>query len=177
MKNFFYNISGGEIKNIYISGAAAVLDGITKLIPAAILINMFSVLFDYYSNPSSSLDYQKLIIFSVVLLAWQIVQYLTYSNLYDKSYVVAYEVAAKGRLSLADHVRKLSLGYFGRTEAKDLSNMILTDYALVENTVSHHIPSLIGSVILPTIAFISLSFLDWRMSLSMFIALLSEFYY
>jgi ATP-binding cassette subfamily B protein IrtB len=80
-------------------------------------------------------------------------------------------LAASGRLKLAEHLRHLSLGYFGKRDPADMTNLLLSDYGQVEHTISHNVPQLISAVILPALALTGFMFLDWRMALAMFIAL------
>jgi ATP-binding cassette subfamily B protein len=85
--------------------------------------------------------------------------------------MAAYSLSADGRIKLAEHIRKLSLGFFGKRDPGDLTTMMLGDYANVEKVVSHFVPQLISAIALPTVAFICLLFINWRMALAMFAAL------
>ena len=49
--------------------------------------------------------------------------------------------------------------------------MMMGDFTLIETGVSHIVPQLFGALVMPFIAFISLLWIDWRMSVAMFIAL------
>lgn len=171
MKNYFYNISGGKPRTLLISTIAAVLDGFAKVFPAMMLIEVFNTIYRYFENPSVDLDTQRLWLISGMVIIWLAVEFLAQSFLYDKTYRVAYEVSASGRLSLAEHIRHLSLGFFGKRDPGDLTNLLLSDYGQVETTISHNVPALISGVILPVIALVGLLFINWRMALAMFIAL------
>ncbi len=83
----------------------------------------------------------------------------------------AYEMSATGRLSLAEHLRKLSLGFLSKRDPGDLSSMLVTDFMMAETGISHHLPQLMGAVVMPVLAFASLVWIDWRMAISMFAAL------
>ncbi len=80
-------------------------------------------------------------------------------------------MSALGRLALAEHLRKLSLGFLSRRDPGDLSSMLITDFMLAETGISHHLPQLMGAVVMPVLAFVSLVWIDWRMAVSMFAAL------
>ena len=80
-------------------------------------------------------------------------------------------MSASGRLSLAEHLRKLSLGFLSRRDPGDLSSMLITDFMMAETGISHHLPQLMGAVVMPVLAFASLIWIDWRMAVSMFAAL------
>ena len=90
---------------------------------------------------------------------------------YRANFRGAYEMSASGRLSLAEHLRKLSLGFLSRRDPGDLSSMLITDFMMAETGISHHLPQLMGAVVMPVLAFASLVWIDWRMAVSMFAAL------
>ncbi|MFL0374749.1 hypothetical protein ACH0BY_12570 [Paenibacillus amylolyticus] len=66
------------------------------------------------------------------MFVWLLVEYAAYASLYDKTYRAAYSLAASGRLKLAGHIRHLSLGFLGKRDPGDLTNLILSDYGQVE---------------------------------------------
>lgn len=80
-------------------------------------------------------------------------------------------MSAEGRIALAEHLRKLSLGFLSRRDPGDLSSMLITDFTMAETGISHHLPQLMGALVMPVLAFLSLLWIDWRMSAAMFIAL------
>lgn len=47
---------------------------------------------------------------------------------YRSNFRGAYEMSASGRLSLAEHLRKLSLGFLSQRDPGDLSSMLITDF-------------------------------------------------
>lgn len=80
-------------------------------------------------------------------------------------------MSASGRIALAEHLRKLSLGFLSRRDPGDLSSMLVTDFTMAETGISHHLPQLMGAVVMPVLAFLSLVWIDWRMAVAMFAAL------
>ncbi|WP_341277709.1 ABC transporter ATP-binding protein [Paenibacillus sp. FSL H8-0537] len=170
MKNYFYNISGGSPKSLWPSAAAAILDGIAKIIPAALLVDLFNTIYVSFAHPALGLNMNRMWIVCSILFAWLLVEYAAYASLYDKTYRAAYSLSATGRLKLAEHIRHLSLGFFGKRDPGDLTNLILSDYGQVEHTISHNVPQLISAVVLPIMALTGLIWLDYRMALAMFIA-------
>lgn len=171
MNNYFYNISGGQPRSLWSSAIAALLDGIAKVIPAALLVDIFNTLYMSFANPGSPLDIRRMWLVSIILLLWLAVEYAAYVSLYNKTYKAAYSLSATGRLTLAEHIRHLSLGFFGRRDPADITNLLLSDYGQVEQTISHNVPQLISAVILPLLALAGLVFVDWRMALAMFAAI------
>lgn len=170
MNNYFYNISGGNIRSLVPSAVAALLDGFAKMVPALLLLDLFNTIYISFAEPETGLNLGRMWLVCAILFVWMVVQYVTYGSMYDKTYGAAYGLAASGRLSLAEHIRKLSLGFFGRRDPGDLTNLLLGDYGQVEHTISHNVPQLIGAVVLPTLALAGLLFVDWQMAVAMFVA-------
>ena len=90
---------------------------------------------------------------------------------YRANFRGAYTMSADGRIALAEHLRKLSLGFLSRRDPGDISSMMITDFTMAETGISHHLPQLMGALVMPVLAFLSLLWIDWQMSLAMFIAL------
>ncbi len=170
MKRYLYNISGGNVRSLWSAAFAALLDGIAKVVPAALLADLLHTVYRAFAEPKAGLDTGRLWAACAVLIAWLFVSYAAYGRLYDKSYKTAYCLSASGRLRLAEHLRHLSLGYFGKRDPADMTNLLLSDYGQVEHTVSHNVPQLISGIMLPLLALAGLAFVDWRMALAMFAA-------
>ncbi|MBX4148892.1 ABC transporter ATP-binding protein [Paenibacillus lautus] len=170
MKNYLYNISGGNPRSLLPSVMAAILDGIAKIVPAALLVDIFNTIYTSFADPDKGLDINRMWIVCCILFAWLLVEYAAYASLYDKTYRAAYSLAASGRLKLAEHIRHLSLGFFGKRDPGDLTNLILSDYGQVEHTISHNLAQLVSAIVLPVLAFVGLLLVDWRMAVAMFIA-------
>ena len=68
---------------------------------------------------------------------------------------------------MAEHIRHLSLRFFGKRDPGDLTNLILSDYGQVEHTISHNLSQLISAIVLPVLAFVGLLLVDWRMAVAM----------
>ena len=49
--------------------------------------------------------------------------------------------------------------------------MLITDFAMTEQGMSHHLPQLLGALVMPIFAFLGLLFVDWQMSIAMFLSL------
>ncbi|WP_372632329.1 ABC transporter ATP-binding protein [Cohnella sp.] len=170
MMNYFYNISGGDVRGLRAPIAAALLDGIVKVVPAALVVDLFNTVYRSFADPAEGLDTGRMWFVCAFMFVWLAAMYAAYASLYDKTYRVAYSLAASGRLRLADHIRRLSLGFFGRRDPGDLTNLLLSDYAQVEHTISHNVPQLVSAVMLPALSLAALLFVDWRMALAMFVA-------
>ena len=85
---------------------------------------------------------------------------------YNNTYFTTYEESGKRRLSLAERLRKLPLSFFGRKDLADLTSTIMTDCQVIEQSSSHFIPGLFGSIISTMIISAGMFVFDWRMALS-----------
>ncbi|AOT72017.1 ABC transporter ATP-binding protein [Geosporobacter ferrireducens] len=171
MKNFFYNISSGNPKTLVMPCVASFLEGICKIVPAALVFDVFNTVYLSFANPGIPLNTGRLWRTWAMLIGWMIVQYLTSGFAYSKTFTAAYDASANGRTALAEHLRKLSLGFLGSRDPGDLTTMMLSDYASVETTISHYVPQLVSATAFPIIIFIALIFINWQMAAAMFVAL------
>ena len=95
---------------------------------------------------------------------------------YGKTYNSAYEEAANVRISLAESLRKLPLSYFGRQDLSYLTSTLLNDVTIIEELLSNAVPGMFGGIISILIAAGLLAFLDWRMTIALFIFAFAGFF-
>ncbi|ERF59373.1 ABC transporter, ATP-binding protein [Treponema socranskii subsp. socranskii VPI DR56BR1116 = ATCC 35536] len=113
---------------------------------------------------------------SAAALAIIVVLFILEKLKYGRMYNGAYEEAANVRISLAESLRKLPLSYFGRRDLSYLTSTLLNDVTLIEESLSHAVPELFGGVISILIAAALLAFLDWRMTIALFIFAFAGFF-
>ena len=85
---------------------------------------------------------------------------------YNNTYFTTYEESGKRRLSLAERLRRLPLSFFGKKDLADLTSTIMADCQVIEQSSSHFIPGLFGSIISTVIISAGMFVFDWRMALS-----------
>ena len=113
---------------------------------------------------------------SAAALAMIAVLFILEKLKYGKTYNGAYEEAANVRISLAESLRKLPLSYFGRRDLSYLTSTLLNDVTLIEESLSHAVPELFGGIISILIAAALLAFLNWRMTIALFIFAFAGFF-
>ena len=113
---------------------------------------------------------------SAVCAAFIVVLFILEKLKYGKMYNSAYEEAANVRISLAESLRKLPLSYFGRQDLSYLTSTLLNDVTLIEESLSHAVPEMFGGSISILIAAALLAFLDWRMTIALFICAFAGFF-
>ncbi|MGP1455432.1 MAG: ABC transporter ATP-binding protein [Treponema sp.] len=95
---------------------------------------------------------------------------------YGRMYNGAYEEAANVRISLAESLRKLPLSYFGRQDLSYLTSTLLNDVTTIEQSLANAVPEMFGGIISILIAAALLAFLDWRMTIALFICAVAGFF-
>ena len=135
MKKTLYNIASGNPKALVLPSVLSLIEGIAKILPFALLLDIINVIYTSFAE-QAVIDMQRLWISAGLMLVWLIALYFISAITYDKTYLAAYNSSAEGRISLAEKLRKLSLGFFNSRDPGDLTTMTLGDYAAVEKVIS-----------------------------------------
>lgn len=85
---------------------------------------------------------------------------------YNATYFATYKESGIRRITLAEHLRKIPLSFFGKKDLADLTSTIMADCTFLEQSFSHFIPELAGSIISTVLISIGLLFTDWKMALA-----------
>lgn len=85
---------------------------------------------------------------------------------YNATYFATYVESGVRRITLAERLRKLPLSFFGKKDLADLTSTIMADCTFLEQSFSHFIPELFGSIVSTILIAVSLFFFDWRMTLA-----------
>ncbi len=169
MKNFitwFHTVTFGETKKYVMLSLWNFLDSFVVTIPYGVMIIAIYMLLIPVADPSAALPLNRLWILCGVLLAQTVAYYFIRRRTYISICIGFAQSTKKARVSMGEHLRTLSMGFYSRRDAGDLSTVLLRDYGEVETLASSLIPQI--SVILVRLAFsfIVLSAFDWRMMLA-----------
>ena len=85
---------------------------------------------------------------------------------YNGTFFTTYEESGVRRVSLAEQLRKIPLSFFGKKDLADLTSSIMNDCAVLEQSQSHFVEPLIGSIISTVLIAVSLLFFNFRMALA-----------
>lgn len=85
---------------------------------------------------------------------------------YTSTYFATYVESGVRRISLAEKLRKIPLSFFGKKDLADLTSTIMADCTFLEQSFSHFIPELAGSMISTLLIAVNLFLFDWRMALA-----------
>lgn len=86
-------------------------------------------------------------------------------------FIATHALMGQTRLRIADHLRRLPMGFFGSRRAGELAGILTTDIALVEDIWSHLLGVFAAGFILPFFVGAALCFLDWRLGLAVIVTL------
>ena len=85
---------------------------------------------------------------------------------YNATYFATYVESGVRRITLAERLRKIPLSFFGKKDLADLTSTIMADCTFLEQSFSHFIPELAGSILSTTLTALGLLAFDWRMALA-----------
>lgn len=85
---------------------------------------------------------------------------------YNGTFFTTYEESGVRRVNLAEQLRKIPLSFFGKKDLADLTSSIMNDCAVLEQSQSHFVEPLIGSIISTVLIAVSLLFFNVRMALA-----------
>ncbi len=101
-----------------------------------------------------------------LVLGFVILSLITHLQQYKATYGLVYNEVKTTRLSLAERLRKLPLGDFGKRDLADLTETLMGDVNRMEHVWSHVLGYLYGSYISTAIIAVCLLAYDWRLALA-----------
>ncbi|MBR4588793.1 MAG: ABC transporter ATP-binding protein [Lachnospiraceae bacterium] len=105
-------------------------------------------------------------LFLGLVLGFVVLSFITHLQQYRATYGLVYGEVKNVRISLAERMRKLPLGYFGKRDLADLTETIMGDVNRLEHVWSHCLGYLYGSYISTAIVAVMLFAFDWRLAIS-----------
>ena len=105
-------------------------------------------------------------LFLGLVIAFVILSFVTHLQQYHATYGLVYNEVKSTRLSLAERLRKLPLGYFGKRDLADLTETLMGDVNRMEHVWSHVLGYLYGAYISTAIIAVCLLVYDWRLTIA-----------
>ena len=124
-----------------------------------LMMNFMAVLTDGAPLP-------KFITFMLLILAFIALSMITHLEQYKATYGLVYREVKTMRIGLAERLRKLNLGYFGKRDLADLTETIMGDVNRMEHVWSHVLGYLYGAIISTAIVAVMMLFYDWRLTIA-----------
>ena len=100
------------------------------------------------------------------LAAFALLSFLTHLQQYKATYGLVYGEVKTTRLRLAERLRKLPLGFFGKRDLADLTETLMGDVNRMEHVWSHVLGYLYGAYISTAVIAVCLLWYDWRLALA-----------
>ena len=105
-------------------------------------------------------------LFLGLVIAFVILSFVTHLQQYHATYGLVYNEVKSTRLSLAERLRKLPLGYFGKRDLADLTETLMGDVNRMEHVWFHVLGYLYGAYISTAIIAVCLLVYDWRLAIA-----------
>ena len=105
-------------------------------------------------------------LFLGLVIAFVILSFVTHLQQYQATYGLVYNEVKTTRLNLAERLRKLPLGDFGKRDLADLTETLMGDVNRMEHVWSHVLGYLYGAYISTSIIAVCLLVYDWRLAIA-----------
>ena len=102
----------------------------------------------------------------LLVIAFVVLSLLTHLEQYRTTYGLVYGEVKAVRIGIAERLRKLPLGYFGKRDLADLTETIMGDVNRLEHVWSHCLGYLYGSYISTALIAVALFCYNWKMALA-----------
>lgn len=160
-----YALSDQGARDLFKAIVYSVLANISLMFPVALLavvLNaMLPVILGTEEKTAGIVEYT--IVGIIILAVVFILHYLQYT----KAYIGTYEESERRRITLAEKLRTLPLGFFHERDLADLTSTIMGDCASFEHAFSHTVPQFFGALISTAIVCIVLLIMNWKMGLAL----------
>lgn len=168
LKNTF-SLSKKGARDVLWAILLTALHNLSVVLPTVLLLMLVSEMigrfFGEQEQKPSLLFYWGVALLLLVAIYW------VYRFTYRKTYNSAYEESAVTRITLAEHIRKLPLSYFGNKDLSDLTSTLMDDTTTVEHTLATGVAELFGGILSSVLILLTLFFFDPRMGLALFVCL------
>ncbi len=155
-----YALSERGAKDLVKGCLACVLQNLSFMFPVGLLYTLVSELMAGGVTGGRAAFYGAGCAICVALIL------LTTYIQYNATYFATYVESGVRRITLAERLRKIPLSFFGKKDLADLTSTIMADSTFLEQSFSHFIPELAGSILSTLLIAVSLFFYDWRMALA-----------
>lgn len=155
-----YALSVQGAKDLVKGCLACVLQNLALMLPVGILYYLVRDLM------AGGVHGMRTVFYAVGCAVCIVLLFLTTYFQYNATYFATYKESGVRRITLAEKLRKIPLSFFGKKDLADLTSTIMADCTFLEQSFSHFIPELAGSMISTVLVAIGLFIFDWRMALA-----------
>jgi ATP-binding cassette subfamily B protein len=158
-----YALTDKGLKNTKTGAAWTV---VVNLIMMAGMGILYFLMQGYMHTLTNGAALPKAWIFLALVAAFVVLSFITHLQQYHNTYGLVYREIKDTRITLAERLRRLPLGYFGKRDLADLTETIMGDVNRLEHVWSHCLGYLYGAYISTAIIAVMLFVYDWRMALA-----------
>ena len=160
-----YALSDQGAKDLFKAIVYSVLANISLMLPVALLAIVLNAMLPValgMEDKTAGLAWYTAagIIILVIIFIFHYLQY-------TKAYIGTYEESERRRITLAEKLRTLPLGFFHERDLAGLTSTIMGDCASFEHAFSHTVPQFFGALISTAIVCIVLLIMNWKMGLAL----------
>ena len=139
---------------------------ITNLVVMAGIGVLYYVMHDFMQVILEDAPLNGIVLPIVMVVFFLVLSYLTHYEQYQATYGLVYNEVSATRIHLAERLRKLPLGYFGRRDLADLTETLMGDVNRMEHVWSHVLGYLYGAYISTGIVAVCLLVVDYRLAIA-----------
>lgn len=170
MKNLLNAITCNSPKRLIKPAIWNVLASLSNLLPFLCLASIVGQIYDYFLT--ETLNTASLWGCWAVMVIFLVITYV-FENIACKcTYRDGFMASADGRVKLAEHIRKLPLGFLMGEAAGKIGNSMMNDISRTETAMTHILPQIISGAIIAVITPLLMLIVDWRMGIASFAGLL-----
>ena len=158
-----YALTDKGLRNTRIGAAWTVIVNLIMMAGMGILYFLMQGYMDTLTNGAAL---PNAWIFVGLVAAFVVLSFITHLQQYHNTYGLVYREIKDTRISLAERLRRLPLGYFGKRDLADLTETVMGDVNRLEHVWSHCLGYLYGAYISTAIIAVMLLVYDWRMALA-----------
>ena len=158
-----YALTDKGLRNTKVGAAWTV---VVNLIMMAGMGILYFLMQKYMNTLTKGAALPRTWIFFVLVAAFVLLSFFTHLQQYHNTYGLVYREIKDTRISLAERLRRLPLGYFGKRDLADLTETLMGDVNRLEHVWSHCLGYLYGAYISTAIIAVMLLIYDWRMALA-----------
>lgn len=127
---------------------------------------LYYMMTGYMDTLTNGTEFSGAGLFLILVIVFFVLSFITHLQQYRATYGLVYNEVKDVRITLAERLRKLPLGYFAKRDLADLTETIMGDVNRLEHVWSHCLGYLYGSYISTAIIAIMLFAFDWRLAIA-----------
>ena len=141
---------------------------ITNLVVMVGMLFLFLAMQGFMDHLTAGAELPSIVPYAVGLALFAVALFASNWQQYGYTYCVFYEECGNQRISIAEHLRKLPLSFFGRRDLADLTETIMGDVQVMEHAYSHVLGELWGAIISSAVVFVMALVFCWPLALAAF---------